>query len=73
VYKKAKDFPDKQPSVIYGDGDGTVNLRSMEAFRQWIGKQKHKLFYREFPGAEHLATLKFPPVIDYILDLFMKE
>lgn len=27
VYAKEKDFPDTQPSVIYGDGDGTVNLK----------------------------------------------
>uniref|UniRef100_F1L2M6 Group XV phospholipase A2 n=1 Tax=Ascaris suum TaxID=6253 RepID=F1L2M6_ASCSU len=30
-------FPDYQPTVIYGDGDGTVNHRSLDVCSQWIG------------------------------------
>ncbi len=70
-YKKQKDFPDAQPSVIYGDGDGTVNLRSMLAYRRWVGKQQHPIYFKEIPGAEHVQTLKNQAVIDYILKLFL--
>lgn len=35
-------FPDYQPSTNYGDGDGTVNRRSLEACGKWIGKNDGK-------------------------------
>ena len=28
-------FPDYQPTIIYGDGDGTVNIRSLRVCKQW--------------------------------------
>ena len=28
-------FPDYQPVIVYGDGDGTVNRRSLEACKMW--------------------------------------
>ena len=70
MWKNEKDFPDTQPAVVYGDGDGTVNLRSLQGYQRWIGKQSQPITYQEFPGAEHVATLKFQPVIDAILKLF---
>lgn len=69
-YKKQKDFPDTQPAVVFGDGDGTVNLRSLLGYRGWIGKQKQPIFRKEVPGSEHVATLKNPAVVEYILNLF---
>jgi lysophospholipase-3 len=70
VFKKQKDFPDTQPAVIYGDGDGTVNLISMLGYRKWIGQSK-PLYFKEIPGAEHVQILKSQAVIDYILKLFL--
>ena len=32
---KNGEFPDKQPTVTYGDGDGIVNKRSLEACNNW--------------------------------------
>ena len=32
---KNGEFPDKQPTVTYGDGDGIVNKRSLEACNKW--------------------------------------
>ena len=34
VFKNGE-FPDKQPTVTYGDGDGIVNKRSLEACNKW--------------------------------------
>ena len=70
VFLKEKDFPDTQPSVVYGDGDGTVNLKSLRGYERWMGKQKQPIKFQEFEGVEHLVTLKHPPIIDYILNLF---
>ncbi|KFM72700.1 Group XV phospholipase A2, partial [Stegodyphus mimosarum] len=41
-YKSMKHFPD-HPEVIYGNGDGTVNEKSMAACMLWQGKQKQKV------------------------------
>ena len=70
VYKKQKDFPDAQPAVVYGDGDGTVNLRSLLGYKLWIGQQTKPIHVKEVPGAEHVQTLKNQAVVDYILQLF---
>jgi lysophospholipase-3 len=70
LYIKQNDFPDVQPNVVYGDGDGTVNLRSLMGYRRWIGRQSKPIFYKEFAGVEHVATLRYQPVVDYILELF---
>lgn len=72
VWKKQKDFPDTQPSVIYGDGDGTVNLRSLYGYRRWIGKQKKPIYFKEFKGVDHLGILKSKGVIQYIMNLLQK-
>uniref|UniRef100_A0A0N5A8Y2 Group XV phospholipase A2 n=1 Tax=Syphacia muris TaxID=451379 RepID=A0A0N5A8Y2_9BILA len=35
-------FPDYQPTTTYGDGDGTVNRRSLEACAKWMGNNGAK-------------------------------
>ncbi|VDK68485.1 unnamed protein product [Litomosoides sigmodontis] len=42
-------FPDYQPDTKYGDGDGTVNRRSLEACKKWIGKNGGKKNLSECP------------------------
>ena len=68
-YKKHSEWPDSQPHVMYGDGDGTVNLRSLLGYQRWSDKQKESIYFREFKGVEHLETISHPDVIQYILDL----
>jgi len=64
-YSKSK-WHDKQPDVITGDGDGTVNVRSLQGCQRWIGKQKADVFYHQVAGAEHLAILSNDDVKAYI-------
>lgn len=71
-WEKQKKFPDTQPNVVYGDGDGTVNLRSLHGYKRWIGRQKQPIYHKEVPGADHLSTLKHLEVIKYILELLRK-
>jgi len=71
-FKKQKKFPDTQPTVRYGDGDGTVNLRSLHGFKRWIGKQKQPIYNKELQGLDHIAILKSPVIAEYILELLKK-
>ncbi|XP_078048857.1 lysosomal phospholipase A and acyltransferase [Augochlora pura] len=54
------------PQLLPGDGDGTVNLRSLEACKQWQGKQKQKIYIQGFPGVDHSGILKNVKVLNYI-------
>ena len=56
-------FPDSEPTTIYGDGDGTVNIKSLMACSRWKGKQNYDVTLREFPGVEHVHTIKNKDVI----------
>ena len=68
-YSTAASFPDSQPEYIYGDGDGSVNVRSLRAPKHWIKNQTHPIYFKELPGIEHNDMLKHPTVISYILQL----
>lgn len=59
-------FPDKDPNVIYGPGDGTVNIESALQCRKWVGKQKQSVSLVELPGNEHIAMLSNLTTISYI-------
>ncbi|KAM8890932.1 lysosomal phospholipase A and acyltransferase [Spinachia spinachia] len=75
AYKYSEDFPDVEPTVVLGDGDGTVNLWSAVQCGRWVGQQKQPVTLLELPANEHVdmllnittvAYLKkvlFPPVI----------
>merc|ERR1712122_352519 len=44
-----------------GDGDGTVNRRSMEACLRWgagAGQQKHPVHHKVFKGVNHAQMIK---------------
>lgn len=64
-YKPGASIQDT-PQLIFGDGDGTVNLRSLEACKHWQGNQKHKVYSQIFPGINHLGVLRNPAVLSYI-------
>ena len=62
VYGPGK-FPDQEPTTINGDGDGTVNIKSLMACSRWQGKQYYNVTLRQFPGVEHVHTIKNKDVI----------
>ncbi|KAL5706696.1 lysophospholipase [Ranunculus cassubicifolius] len=55
-----KDGFDKQPDIIYGDGDGTVNLMSLVALeKEWsAGKANGLLKMIKIPNVSHTSILK---------------
>uniref|UniRef100_A0A8B9ZA56 Lecithin-cholesterol acyltransferase n=1 Tax=Buteo japonicus TaxID=224669 RepID=A0A8B9ZA56_9AVES len=48
-------FPYEDPvDMIYGDGDDTVNTRSLELCKRWRDQQKQKVHVQELRGVDHL-------------------
>nr|XP_034172371.1 phospholipase A2 group XV-like isoform X2 [Osmia lignaria] len=54
------------PQLVPGDGDGTVNLRSLEGCKYWQGKQKQKVYSQTFSGVNHMDILRNIDVLTYI-------
>ena len=54
----SKTIPDGKATIRMGDGDGTVNVRSLYACEMWIPQQKQPVFSRPFPKVDHMDILK---------------
>ncbi|XP_002739024.1 lysosomal phospholipase A and acyltransferase-like [Saccoglossus kowalevskii] len=67
IYDDSHIFPDDQPIILTGDGDGTVNMKSLKACLLWKDQQKHPVLEKGFPGNEHVHMLQNNTVIDYII------
>ncbi|PSN37787.1 Group XV phospholipase A2 [Blattella germanica] len=59
-------FPDGTPTYINGDGDGTVNKRSLEGCLKWQGKQEKKVYHQSFSKTDHMGILGDKRVFDYL-------
>ena len=55
-----------QPMPVNGDGDGTVNLRSLRACLKFQKQQKQPVVHKEFNKAEHTKILSNAEVIKEI-------
>jgi lysophospholipase III len=69
-YKKSDDLSGT-PELIYGDGDGTVNSRSLKGCTYWRGLQKQSITTLDIPKAEHFEILSNPQIVSYILDVLV--
>lgn len=67
VYDDIFQFPDDQPHVVTGPGDGTVNMRSLKAFLKWKNEQKQPVEEYEIEYGEHLAILAMDELHQYLL------
>ncbi|XP_006878729.1 PREDICTED: group XV phospholipase A2 [Elephantulus edwardii] len=61
-----ENFPDHDPKIYFGDGDGTVNLQSALQCRTWQGRQKQEVLLLELPGSEHIEMLADTNTLDYL-------
>ncbi|MFT7813914.1 group XV phospholipase A2 [Arapaima gigas] len=59
-------FPDGEPFVINGDGDGTVNLQSALQCRRWVGRQKQPVRMVQLQDNEHVGMLLNASTVAYI-------
>lgn len=66
LYYKPGIAIDGYPQLISGDGDGTVNIRSLEACIHWQKSQKQKIYYQDFPGVDHTNILRNNDTLTYI-------
>ena len=64
-------FPDTYPQTINGDGDGTVNMRSLLGCLRWTKEQKQPVKHLVIKGAEHMAILADTTVSKYIVSVAM--
>lgn len=66
LYYKPGIAIDGYPQLVSGDGDGTVNIRSLEACMHWQKSQKQKIYYQDFPGVDHTNILRNNDTLTYI-------
>ncbi|KAL7245415.1 hypothetical protein ACSBR2_000696 [Camellia fascicularis] len=65
-----KDEFDKQPEIVYGDGDGTVNMVSLLAVEsEWKEAKNQTLKFIRVPGVTHTGILKESAALDEIIGL----
>ena len=62
-------FPTSTPIVKKGDGDGTVNLRSMKACLKWRTQQSKPVHYRAFKHIDHGNMIKADEPVSGVADL----
>lgn len=64
------EFPDRSPKIISGNGDSTVNIRSLAGCTKWK-KQNNKwpFFYQNYPGIDHMGVMSDRRILEYILAL----
>ncbi|ELK25582.1 Group XV phospholipase A2 [Myotis davidii] len=59
-------FPDRDPKIYFGDGDGTVNLQSALQCQTWRSRQEHQVSLQELPGSEHIEMLANATTLAYL-------
>lgn len=59
-------FPDRDPKICFGDGDGTVNLESVLQCQAWQSRQEHRVSLQELPGSEHIEMLANATTLAYL-------
>jgi len=70
VYDTVSAFPDTEPRVELGEGDGTVNLRSLEACGRWKNVQsRHPVNVKYYSSVGHNELLHHPALISDILNI----
>ncbi|XP_054719504.1 phospholipase A2 group XV-like [Uloborus diversus] len=70
LFFPAKKFPD-EPTIVYGNGDGTVNVRSLEACLRWQGQQKQKIYHLPLNNVDHMNILSDINVLEHIKRVVM--
>ena len=63
---KGANWYDNEPVLLNGEGDGTVNLRSLEACKQWKNVKTFAI-----PKTDHLGILHDQRTLQYIHDVLI--
>merc|ERR1712176_165613 len=62
-------FPGVVPTEVWGDGDGTVNTRSLEACKKWRTEQRDHVYHHVLKGASHMGMLREEKHISFISNI----
>lgn len=71
IYKS--DDLSASPELVMGNGDGSVNIRSLEGCTYWRGLQKQPITTLEVPKVEHFEILGNPQIVSYVLDVLVNN
>lgn len=64
----ASHSPSKEPTIINGDGDGLVNLVSLEYCKSWLEHgSEFEIKYATLPGAKHNDLIKNDETVSKVL------
>uniref|UniRef100_A0A914GV13 Uncharacterized protein n=1 Tax=Globodera rostochiensis TaxID=31243 RepID=A0A914GV13_GLORO len=66
-------FPDYQPYIRYGDGDGTVNRRSLEVCERWGRTTPEGVAVHRLNGTDHLGILSEPRTLALLRDILVAK
>lgn len=69
LFYKPGTFLDDTPTLQYGDGDGTVNIRSLQGCLHWRGVQKQNIYYQTFKKVDHMDILRDNKTLAYVRKL----
>ncbi|KAL3282550.1 hypothetical protein HHI36_005730 [Cryptolaemus montrouzieri] len=69
LYYKPGTWLDGYPTLVMGNGDGTVNLRSLEGCLLWRNMQSQNIYSVPLAKVDHLGILSDKNVLQYISDL----
>lgn len=53
-------------TLVYGEGDGTVNLQSLRACLDWQSTQVEPVYYRNFSPVDHEGILRDESAFEYL-------
>ncbi|KAI3413824.1 hypothetical protein GPALN_011305 [Globodera pallida] len=64
-------FPNYQPYIHYGDGDGTVNRRSLEVCERWGRTTPEDVVVHRLNDTDHLGILSEPRTLALLRDILV--
>lgn len=81
LYYTKNSFPDGYPGFVMGDGDGTVNKRSLEGCLYWSPKFRNSrkmnsgypVYHQVFPNLDHMDSLRHGQIVEYLRQLFSQK
>ena len=62
-------YPDGKPIINYGDGDGTVNIKSLAACQAWQSQQKYSVNWKMYSNIEHFKFPRNKNILDTLTEL----
>ena len=59
-------FPSGSSELIKGDGDGTVNLKSLASCQAWQTQQNEPVTLKTFKNVDHMGLLSNVEAVNYV-------